>query len=227
MPRWPLSWSRNSQDVCRNGQMPRSRVSSVVFGWCVLIRLLAQNWLEIQSHNPVPEVVSFHDLIQSEVEKSILPESRDQSKVVRGYQQWRIGDKLCGQRMLPSMSAVKGCCSHQPLRPRSDGPPLPLPGDSGWRKRGYWPYTVKVHIKGMISVSPDLHLPIVRKVLTSLIWSIWFSLTVIFWCSNYLEIFLQKLLYILASPLTLLNIPSELSESVLSGLKSSVCSLRI
>ena len=127
MPRWPLSWSRNSRDVCRNGQMPRSRVSSMVFGWCVLIRLLAQNWLEIQSQNPVPEVVSFHDLIQSEVEKSILPESRDQSKVVRGYQQWRIGDKLCGQRMLPSMSAVKGCCSHQPLQSPSDGTPPPLP----------------------------------------------------------------------------------------------------
>ena len=157
MPRWPLVLEQKFPGCLpRNGQMPRLRVSSVVFGWCVLIRLLAQNWLEIQSHNPVPEVILFHDLFQSEVEKSILPESRDQSKVVRGCQQWRTGDKLCGQRMLPSISAIKGCCSHQPLQPPPDGtpPPAPPPGIQNGAK-GYWPYTVKVHIKGMISVSPD------------------------------------------------------------------------
>lgn len=31
--------------------------------------------------NPVPGVISFQDMIQSELEKHILPESRDKTKV--------------------------------------------------------------------------------------------------------------------------------------------------
>jgi len=27
--------------------------------------------------------------------------------------------------------------------------------NSGWRKIGYWPSLVKMHLKGIISVSPD------------------------------------------------------------------------
>ena len=109
-------------------------------------------------------------------------------------------------------------CSHQ-IMATPYGEPW---GNSGCENRGYrslvnW----EVYQKNDFSEPRLLYLPIVRKVLTSLIWSIWFSLIVIFWCSNYLEILLQKLLYILAPPLTLLNISSELSESVPSGLKSS------
>ena len=35
-------------------------------------------------------------------------------------------------------------------------------------KTGYWPQRAEVHIKGMISVSPLLHLPIQRKALNFL-----------------------------------------------------------
>ena len=45
-----------------------------------------------------------------------------------------------------------------------------------------------------------LHLPIHRKMLNSLTWYIWFSLTIIFWCSDYLP-FLIKLPYDWVSPL--------------------------
>lgn len=68
-------------------------------------------------------------------------------------------------------------------------PPIPIPasptscldivpwGNSGWEDTGYWSWRVKVHTKGMISVSPDLHLPIHRNDLNSLTWEVWFSLT--------------------------------------------------
>ena len=46
-------------------------------------------------------------------------------------------------------------------------------GDSGWQ---YRPQTAEVHIKGTISMSPDLHLPIQRKALNSLTWDDGFSL---------------------------------------------------
>ena len=64
---------------------------------------------------------------------------------------------------------------------------------------GYWPQIAKMHMKGMISRSPVTHLPIHRKVLYSLTWDIWFSLT-IFRHSDYLP-FVVKLLCNLAHPL--------------------------
>ena len=55
----------------------------------------------------------------------------------------------------------------------------------GCEHTGYWPQIAEMHMKGMISVSPDSsHLPIHRKALNSLTWDIWFSLTIIFWCAD-------------------------------------------
>jgi len=56
-------------------------------------------------------------------------------------------------------------------------PDIVLWWNSGWEGTGYWSSIVKVHKKGMISVSPDLHLPIHRNALNSLTWEVWFSLT--------------------------------------------------
>ena len=152
--------------------------------------------------------------------------------------------------MFPAISVNKGCHSHQWLQPSkvniwalrklraennicqlASSRLQPFPKEGALRKHRMWKHRILIpdswgaYQRNDFSEPRLLHLPIVRKVLTSLIWSIWFSLTVIFWCSNYLEIFLQKHLYILAPPLMLLNIPSKLSERVPSGLKSSVCSL--
>ena len=56
---------------------------------------------------------------------------------------------------------------------------------SGCEHTGYWLQIAEMHMKGMISVSPDSgHLPIHRKALNSLTGDIWFSLTIIFWCSD-------------------------------------------
>ena len=47
------------------------------------------------------------------------------------------------------------------------------------KNKGYWALIiaeVQVHTKGVISASPESHLPIYRKLLTSLTWDIWFSL---------------------------------------------------
>ena len=44
-----------------------------------------------------------------------------------------------------------------------------------YRKRGYWPWRVKVHSKGVISLRHRLlHLPTHRKAVNSLTWDIWF-----------------------------------------------------
>ena len=45
-----------------------------------------------------------------------------------------------------------------------------------WNTAGCWPQTAEMHRKGMISVSPDSHLSIHRKVLNFLTWDVWFSL---------------------------------------------------
>ena len=81
----------------------------------------------------------------------------------------------------------------------------------------------KVHIKGIISLSPDSCIvPGIENQLTQLEMS-GFSLTS---CNllmfDYLGFFWQKLLYILAAPLPLWNSPSELSERLYSRPKSSV-----
>ena len=44
-------------------------------------------------------------------------------------------------------------------------------GDSGWESTGYWPQRAEVHIKGIISKSPDpCYLSLHIKVLNSLTW---------------------------------------------------------
>ena len=83
-------------------------------------------------------------------------------------------------------------------------------GNSGWEKNKLLALD-KVHTKGRISMSDDSHLPIHRNVLKSLIWDIWFSLIVIFWCSDSL-VFVVKHLCILAPPLPLQSSPTELFE---------------
>ena len=62
--------------------------------------------------------------------------------------------RLCGV-------CTKNIASHfskqRMLQPSSHQlPPMVHPeGNSGWRKTGYWPYIVKMPIKGMILISPD------------------------------------------------------------------------
>ena len=57
-------------------------------------------------------------------------------------------------------------------------------GDSGWKRTGYWPQIAKTHIKGMMSMTPDSYIfPFTRDC--------YFSLMVVFWCSNYL-VFVAK-----------------------------------
>ena len=79
-------------------------------------------------------------------------------------------------------------------------------GDSGWQ---YRPQTAEVHIKGTISMSPDLHLPIQRKALNSLTWDDGFSLInsnlLMFW----FIVFVAKSLLYCVPPLPL---QSSLSE---------------
>ena len=80
-------------------------------------------------------------------------------------------------------------------------PTVSLKGAQEVKNTGDWPRIAETCTKGMISVSPDSHLPIYRKALNSLTCDVWFSyLTIIFWCSDYLP-FVRKLLYNLASPL--------------------------
>ena len=65
---------------------------------------------------------------------------------------------------------------------------------------GYLPQVAEMHIKSMMSVSPDLHFSIYRKALNSLTWDSSFS----FLNNNLLFLllpFIAKLLYILAPPL--------------------------
>ena len=84
-------------------------------------------------------------------------------------------------KMLPALSVNKGCSSHQSpaapmvslegtqgknrlpaIKPSATAaiPPTPTPrgplgGDSGCKNAGSWPQRAEVHIKGMISVSPE------------------------------------------------------------------------
>ena len=51
---------------------------------------------------------------------------------------------------VPAASVNKQCCSHQASTATLNSEPW---GDSGWER--YWPQIAEVHIKGMISVSPD------------------------------------------------------------------------
>ena len=80
-------------------------------------------------------------------------------------------------------------CS-QSLQPAPKDAPW---GDSGWESTGYWCQRAEVHIRGLISGSPDLHLPIHRKALNSLRYLVFFKEN--FWCSNYL-VFAAKTPYI-------------------------------
>ena len=117
------------------------------------------------------------------------------------------------KKMLPDLSVNKECCSHQaftlqPLKvspegtgdgngmpaikqsPRSHPHPQPQPPapeetqeekaqDNGSISWGAYP-------RNGFNESRLLHLPRHRKTLNSLTWDIWFSLTVIFWTSDYL-----------------------------------------
>ena len=78
-----------------------------------------------------------------------------------------VNEKCC-------LTVNKGCYSHQAITLKlwKDEPW----GNSRWKNIGYWPQRAEVHIKGMISVSPLLHLPIQRKALNLLTWDVWFSL---------------------------------------------------
>lgn len=57
----------------------------------------------------------------------------------------------CELRMPPATGVNKRCCCQQ----ASSRPNCVPWEDSGWRKAGYWPYIVKAHIKGIISVRAD------------------------------------------------------------------------
>ena len=118
--------------------------------------------------------------------------------------------------MLPAIPVYNKCC----LQSASIAASLPQPqwcpwGDLGWRKTGYWPEIVKMHIQGMISFffsrndfnDPRL-LHSLIKTLKSLIVNVCFSSNLLMF--NY--IFPQQnLLYILAPPWPLWSSSSELS----------------
>ena len=82
----------------------------------------------------------------------------------------------CEWKMLPAVPVTKGRCSHQAitlqlpwwwvlkeLRVETNSLPSATAatpncvpwGDSGWERTWYWPQIAEVHIKRMISVSPD------------------------------------------------------------------------
>lgn len=71
----------------------------------------------------------------------------------------------CGRRMSPAIAVNKGCCGLQDVSHAAPSPNSAPWGETGWRRTGYWPKVAKVHIKEMISVSPDAHIPIHRKAL--------------------------------------------------------------
>ena len=80
----------------------------------------------------------------------------------------------CGQRMLPATPVNKGCWSHQAFSHCNQPPMVHPEGIQDGEKQGTGPGIVKVNIKGIISLSPDLHLPIYRKALNSLTWAVCF-----------------------------------------------------
>ena len=63
--------------------------------------------------------------------------------------------------------------SHQPLQPE---------GSQDGKEENTF-LAIEVHIKGMISMSPDSCI-FTEKMLNSSTWDVWFSLTVIFWSSR-------------------------------------------
>lgn len=67
---------------------------------------------------------------------------------------------------------------------------------SGCENRRRWPERARVHIQGVISMSPDSCIFLYREK-CQISWGIWFSLTMILWHSDYLPV-VARLLYNLA-----------------------------
>ena len=100
----------------------------------------------------------------------------------------------------------KNTCQPAPIRLQ----PLPFEpqGNSGCENKGYWPQIAELHIKGMISVSPDPCIFIYIEILNSLTWGVLFSFINNHLFMFRLPAFVAKLLYNLA----------PLLGAVLSGL---------
>ena len=83
--------------------------------------------------------------------------------------------RICEWETLAAISVNKGCCSHQAITPDGEpwgdsgwkqmpaikqsttaGTPNGAPrGDAGWESTGYLPQRAEMHIKWMISMSPN------------------------------------------------------------------------
>ena len=100
--------------------------------------------------------------------------------------------------------------------------PLPMVSPRDFRmwkqRRTMAPESWDAQERNDFSESRLLRLPIHRNALNSLTWDIWFSLTIIFWCSNYLP-FVAQLLFNLAPPPNFLGaVISRALEMLSSGL---------
>ena len=128
------------------------------------------------------------------------------------------------ERNSPAISGNKGCCSHQAISHYRHPRLCTLRGVRMENNPGYWPQLVKVHIKGMISLSPDFCIfPYIEKCSIHQFEMSGFSLinTNLLMFQQHVS-FLQKLFCILVPPLPLWSRPSELSVRVSPRLKPSV-----
>ena len=75
---------------------------------------------------------------------------------------WSVLFSILGCPVDPAISVNKGCCGHQAVS-HCSCPWLWTLRGFRVEKTGHWPQIVKVHMEGMISVSPDLHLPHTQK----------------------------------------------------------------
>ena len=117
--------------------------------------------------------------------------------------------------MPPVISVSKGCCSHQTLQSSSNGV---LWRNSGWKITGHWSQIAEVHIKEIISVSPDSCIfPYTEK--HQIPWDTWFSLM----NSNLLRVWLPDFCY-KNSYISWLLWPLSLRSSLLSFLRCYILS---